>query len=420
MGQLASKTGENNTLTTGEGDGLKYEVISLPHSKVEVKITIDPERFKKKREEVYEELAPETQVKGFRPGKAPRKLIEAKLGARLFEDTISKLIPKVTTEVISELEYRPLDYAEYKVQELKKDMTLVYSAIFTIFPEVTLPDFKDLKVEKEIEEVKDKEVEEMFEKLEKEVTESIKNRKEKQAKAEAAVTEAEEGEKSETKYKDKESKKSKKSEEIEIDWGEELGREDVETKEDVKEVLKENIKSRRESEAEEKYMADIVKGAVELAKIEAPKSLVDDQVEKKEKNYKERIENLGLELEDFLKTQQTSLEDLRESWREEAEFQIASDILFMTIADKHDLEVKGKEIDEQIKAISDERLKSQYKTDRGRGNIATILMRQKSVNKLKELMGIEVEKKAAEKVKKKIKKSSKPAKKQSKKAKKAA
>lgn len=346
---------------------VKFEIKRISETEVELHITIEPVRFNQAKDKMYLRLAPSTVISGFRPGKAPRNVIEAKLGPRLFEETINDLLPEVTTEVMLANHFQPLTSAEYNLEKVSDGDGVVYVAKFTIFPELKLPKFKGLKVEKVSPVVTDKEVNDLFDKLKSDILNSRKQAKD---------------------SKDsKDSKETKDQKEDEsIDWAKELQMEQVTDESSVKVKLKDSLLQRKQDELEDKYNTDLVKLVIEKGKIPAPQALVKNLMASREKDYTSRIENLGLKVDDFLKAQKVDMETLRKNWHTDAEFQIQSDMLFIEIAKIEGITVSQEDVETEINNISDPESKARYQSPEGKEYISSILLRQKSLVRLKEMV----------------------------------
>jgi FKBP-type peptidyl-prolyl cis-trans isomerase (trigger factor) len=364
MGQLATKPKEDTNTgpkDPGKNKDFSYELKDLENSQKELTVNVSVRRFQKAVDKIYEKLAPQVDVAGFRSGKAPRNLIEAKLGARLFEDAVNQIIPEITALVMSETKLNPLDYAQYAIKKVSKDQGLEYTATFTVMPEIKLPDFKKLKVDKKVAKITEAEIDEAMEKLKGSIE-----------KAEKTET---------TKNKEKSKRKTAKT----IDWAKELKDKSLKTEADVRKKISSVMQERKKFEQDERFVNDLVRVAVKEANIQAPKSLVDAEMRLMEKQYVNRIEQLGLKLEDFLKTQNTDLETLRKNWNKDADFKVSADLLFVSIAKAYKIEVNDKEIDLEISKIKDEKLRKDYESSHGRNYITSVLLRQKSLAKLRSL-----------------------------------
>lgn len=361
-------------LNAGETD-LKIVKKELPNSEVELEITVPAARVSHVKEHVYKELAPTVTVSGFRPGKAPRNLIEARLGARLLEHTFDHLIPDATNEAIVVEKLSPLDYVSYSLGKIDTDGSLTFTAKIIVFPEVELPDFKKITAKTESIKVEEKEIEEMFKKLQDDV---IASKKKETVDNKDGATASDSSDKQDT---------DTTNATVEIDWTEFFNDEKYKTDADVKSAIKESLEKRKTEDEEERYVTDLINQAIEMSNIPLPTKLLEEEIKRREKDYTQRIENLGIKLEDFLKAQNTDIDGLRKNWEQDAKLIISSDLLFLNIARAHKLAVSDEEVAEEISKVQDPELKKDYSTAQGRNKIATVLLRQKSLAKLKELSG---------------------------------
>jgi trigger factor len=141
----------------------KVTTEELPERQVKLQIEVDDQRHAQAIETAYKKLAPRVQIPGFRPGKAPRPLIEKQLGRhRLLDEAMDLLVPAVYREVLEEHEINPV--AQPSV-ELVSHEPLVFTATVPLQPVVELNDYKALRLPREEVSVKDEQVEEALDEL---------------------------------------------------------------------------------------------------------------------------------------------------------------------------------------------------------------------------------------------------------------
>lgn len=124
---------------------MKVTVKKVNNLKRELKFEVPKDRVAKALNEVYAEIGKAAKIKGFRPGKAPRHLIEAEHGALAREETIKKLIPEVYHEGISREKIDAMDLPEIHDVEFK-DGLIRFTAHVDIKPEIKVKDYKGIKV----------------------------------------------------------------------------------------------------------------------------------------------------------------------------------------------------------------------------------------------------------------------------------
>lgn len=144
---------------------VKVTLERLPESRVSLDIEVDPERVEQSLNVAYKRLAPNTRVPGFRPGKAPRQMIERQIGRqRLMNEALDDLVPKVYNEAIETEDVDAIAQPELEAVELEP-VRLKFTV--PIRPTVDIGDYKSVRVEKTPVEVTDEQVHEQLEALRK-------------------------------------------------------------------------------------------------------------------------------------------------------------------------------------------------------------------------------------------------------------
>lgn len=336
-------------------------------TKIEVKI--ENSLFDEEKAKVYNNLAKKVKLKGFRAGAAPKNMIEAHIGPALFEETLNKILPQITYEIIAELKLEPITRVDYNVKKVGGEEGVEYEATFTVYPEVKLGKFDKVKVKKDELKVSDEEIDNVLKNM---YEDSQKEKGE-------PKTEESDSEK-------KEDKKEKKEVKMDDAWVETLGMDNLKKMDDLKAEIKKTLEVQKERQLDEKYTADILKGAVEASEVKIPTKLIDVELEVREKNYKERIEKLGLNVDDFLRNQKTSIEDLKKDWAKEVEEKLQVDLLLTQIIRENKFKINKEDVEKEILAIQDEKLRKQYESQRGRMQIESIMLRQEAFKWLRETM----------------------------------
>lgn len=116
----------------------------LPRSRVAVEIEVDDERVEASMNQAVRRLSKQLKIPGFRPGKAPRKVVERHIGRpALLQEALDELIPNVIDEAIKSEQIEPIGQPEL---ELKSMEPLVVSATVPVRPEVDLKDYEAIRV----------------------------------------------------------------------------------------------------------------------------------------------------------------------------------------------------------------------------------------------------------------------------------
>src|SRR2546427_2875019 len=119
----------------------------LPKSQVGMTIEVPAETVDATYERVLNRLASRSKLEGFRPGRAPRALVEARLGpAVLREEGVETMVPEVLRQALEEKSINPIDNPDVEVVELERGRPAKLKATVSVMPEVKLGDAKALDV----------------------------------------------------------------------------------------------------------------------------------------------------------------------------------------------------------------------------------------------------------------------------------
>ncbi len=127
-------------------------------STVKIEFSVEKSVFDAAVEKVYRKQVKKISVPGFRPGKAPRAMIEKMYGAGVFyEDAINDLIPENYEAALKEAGIEPVGQPDIDVVSIDEN-GLVLSAIVPVKPECKIEGYKGIEVEKDTVEVTDEEI----------------------------------------------------------------------------------------------------------------------------------------------------------------------------------------------------------------------------------------------------------------------
>jgi trigger factor len=138
---------------------VKSSVEQLSPTRVRISVEVPFTELEPDFKRAYKELAKQVRVPGFRPGKAPARLLEARLGREaMLDQVVSDALPSRYGQAVAETEVRPLGQPEIEVTHKEYGQDLAFTAEVDIRPKITLPELSTLKVEVEPLEVKDDDV----------------------------------------------------------------------------------------------------------------------------------------------------------------------------------------------------------------------------------------------------------------------
>ncbi|MDG2420240.1 MAG: trigger factor [Gammaproteobacteria bacterium] len=128
-------------------------------------IAVPGERVDSAVDSRLRDAAKSAHLKGFRRGKVPFKVIKNKLGKGVRGEVINELINQSVYEAITQESLQPAGQPKIEATNTSEGENLEFVAIFEVYPEVILPDFTKIKVEKLTAEVKKDDLKTMIETL---------------------------------------------------------------------------------------------------------------------------------------------------------------------------------------------------------------------------------------------------------------
>ncbi|MBU9765819.1 trigger factor [Mycobacterium sp. TNTM28] len=138
---------------------MKSTVEQLSPTRVRINVEVPFTELEPDFDRAFKALAQQVRLPGFRPGKAPRKLLEARVGrGAVLEQVVNDALPGRYSEAVTASDVKPLGQPEIEVTKLEDGQELAFTAEVDVRPEITLPDFEALKVTVDPIEIADEEV----------------------------------------------------------------------------------------------------------------------------------------------------------------------------------------------------------------------------------------------------------------------
>ena len=138
---------------------MNVEVESLPNCIASMHIELPPDVVTKEWNEVAKSFRQLARIPGFRPGKAPQNVVEAKFRKEIQEELTKKLVSETTREAIREKGLKVLSISDVDDVEFTPERSMKFTATLITSPEFELPEYKGIQVKIPPDEVTDLEVE---------------------------------------------------------------------------------------------------------------------------------------------------------------------------------------------------------------------------------------------------------------------
>src|SRR6478672_4168624 len=144
---------------------MKVEVENEPHGVATLRIELAPEVVRKEWDAIASNYSRYARIPGYRPGKAPKQVIERKFRKEIQDELTKALVSKSYREAIEEKQLRVVSLTDVGDVEFGDDRSMRFKATVVTAPEFELPDYKNIPVQAPDTKVSDTEVGEALERL---------------------------------------------------------------------------------------------------------------------------------------------------------------------------------------------------------------------------------------------------------------
>ncbi|APT90244.1 trigger factor [Corynebacterium sphenisci DSM 44792] len=129
---------------------MKSSVEKQSETRVRLTVEVPFDELTPEFDQAYQALAQQVTIPGFRKGKAPAKLLEARIGrGPILEQVLNEMIPSRYEEAVREHELKPIGQPEVDIAKLEDGEVVEFTADVDVRPEIDLPDFSGISVEVE-------------------------------------------------------------------------------------------------------------------------------------------------------------------------------------------------------------------------------------------------------------------------------
>ncbi len=287
-------------------------------SKIELTVTMPRDAFEKSYKAMLKDHIKDQDLKGFRKGKVPEELIEPSMKPTLQFKTFERLAPMYINTAIQEEKIALIAPPKYtSLPDFKGKDDLEFKVEVTTMPDFKLGNLKKIEVEKEDVDIDEKEIDKVLKEL------KVKNETDAKKIGDA--------------------------------WAKEIAKklklDEIKNLNDLKKMVKDTLEKQKKHMLLHKYQEDALNQAIELSNIEIPKEAVEFETQERERSFKQDMENRGVKVEDFLKQSKLDMEEMRKAWEKDARDALEADVFLNLYAEKKDIKVSKKELDEKIEMI---------------------------------------------------------------------
>lgn len=128
-----------------------------------MRVEVPEEKIANEVENRLQSLSRTTRIHGFRPGKAPFKVVQKRFGTKVRQEVIGEVVQTSFYEALAREKLRPASRPTIDPMDAGQGQGLVYTATFEVYPEINLAPIEKLKLEKAVCQISDDDVEKMIE-----------------------------------------------------------------------------------------------------------------------------------------------------------------------------------------------------------------------------------------------------------------
>ena len=126
---------------------MKTSVDKLSDTRVKLNVSVPFDELGKEIDQAYKAIAQQVNIPGFRRGKAPRQLIDARFGrGPILEQVVNDMLPTRYEQALAENEINPLGQPEIEVTKIEDNDVVEFTAEVDVRPEIEVPDFSKISV----------------------------------------------------------------------------------------------------------------------------------------------------------------------------------------------------------------------------------------------------------------------------------
>lgn len=386
---------------------MKVTAEKIDAHKTALTVEVPQPEVAKAVDKAYHKLAAQVNIPGFRKGKVPRKILEIRLGKEaLLDEAFEILAGPAYAEALTEQNIEPVARPEIEVVTLAEDQPLVFKATVVAKPEITLGEYKGLKVAKAPVKVEAEEVDKQIETLQNRHAKMVVAEGAALAKGDFAIIDfagfidgipfkggegkgypleigsgsfipgfedqligAKAGEERDLKVafpadygvpelagKDAEFKvkvidvKRKEIPTVDNDFVKEVG--EFDTVEELKADIENKLKQAAEDKADREFRAAVIKAAVDNCSLDIPPVMVESEIDNMLRDMDINLQNRGLSLAKYLEITKNEIGALRANYHETALESVKADLLLEAVAKAENLEATPADLEGEVAAMA--------------------------------------------------------------------
>ena len=393
----------------GHNYNMERKVTKLEHCHTEVTVNVDKDLWKKAQDKAFKKLAANVTVPGFRKGKAPLNMLKGRVDQmRVFNEAINDVLNPVYQEILQEEKIQPMARPSFDVTKLSEEELEVKVTIVTR-PEVELGNYQGRNIGKKEAKVEEKDIDESINELRKQNA-TIAPKEGQAEKGDIVVIDFEgsvdgvpfEGGKAENhelelgshsfiegfedqligssagievdvkvrfpdNYGPEEiagkdavfhvkvnEVKQKVLPELDEEFIKDLNLKDVKNVEDLRKNREETLLKQKENALKREYLDKLIEEIKKDSKFDIADEILAEETEGRKKDFENRLQQSGIDLEQYKVLTRVTDEDLNKQLADEAKKGLETFLVMQTVGEKEKIAVSDEELDFELAKMAEQ------------------------------------------------------------------
>ena len=381
---------------------MKTTVERIDDTTVKLSVTVEAERVDAAVEEAARHVAQEVKVPGFRPGKAPRKVLESRVGKDvILEHAAQDSVPGFFREAVQAEKIEVVGQPQFEVETFVDGQDATFAATVEVRPDVEVPDYQGMQIPHPEWEVDDDEIDEQLDTLRERFAEleTVERPAQPGDHVVLSMSAEEDGEpledvrEDDAMYQVNDPEESDQELDRQLigaeagsilsfadtlgdDYGEHAGKEvdirvivkevkatqlpdldddfavtasEFDTIEELRQAVGNQMRREKRQQAREALRSRVVETLAEQVEVTLPSSLVDQEVQFRIQRIAGQAQQYGLEFDQFLQMTGMDTEQLVEQLREQAEQTVKAQIVLDNLGEQADIDVNQEDLESEVR-----------------------------------------------------------------------
>jgi FKBP-type peptidyl-prolyl cis-trans isomerase (trigger factor) len=278
----------------------------------------------------------------------------------------------------------PIDYPKYQVTSFAKGQDLKFTATVATRPSIQVGDYKGIKVQRPpIKQITDDEVNKIIDDLYKRW--KLRNPQDAQQAATHPQPNSDQG--GSLSFGDQATAPTApavSSDQPDDTFAKGVGANDLA---DLKTKIRQDLENEAKYNNELDYEEAILQQVEKITAVEIPEILIEDELNRMMVSLQRSVTERGLLLDEYLKSQQKTIEQLKTEWKAQADRNVRMELGLSEVARQEGVQINDEELQAEVDKIQDQRVKAQFAQEEPRMHLRHALRQTKTLNLLKTLIG---------------------------------